>query len=492
MQAITADLSKLTTRQSLSRYNLDSRLDNVINTGAGLESIYGQRFIKKLDNGNVDNGDVRAMHRTSIGRDIAGEANSGNLYIVSGSGVWKIHSDPLRPPKLCGRLVNELNSPITFAESQGQNITDKIYLYVCDQKSIYRFDIMAPEPSQTWEDIGNALPHVNGSETERVVPAFISFRGHRLLLTCKNATQFFFSVLDPDSVTIDDINDDKKQIFEELAFYSTETKADKTERVIGLDVIYAFGTKTVEVWRDNNDNHDPYTTSINGNYLEGLLFPNAVAILGNEVYYFDNFRRLSRMSGGRREVLSDRAMERIWDGKEFINAFVIYANGCHIACFQDIHGFTMGYNTKSGSISELSCLSKVRAAVDEYLCDVDGNICRFDDSTYTMAGGEVIQKFAQLEVVHDLNSFALNAVMIDYSIQTVPDAAALNNQVFLQISPDGLNWRSRRILNLDKNTKTVKSLGFGLCRKMQARLIFTNANPVVFNSVTFLVEGTAK
>jgi len=477
MQTVTADLSKLTTQQSLSRYNLDSRLDNVINTGRGLESIYGQRLHRKLGKSNV-----RALHRTSIGRDNAGNTNFGNLYVVAGNELWKIPSDSKNDPIPCGNLQTDSGTAI-FAESQGQN-SEEIYLYICDQSQLYRVNILAVYP--TLENISDALPFVNGSEIERGVPSFISFRGHRLLLTCSNSTQFFFSNMNPDGFSSED------KIFPNGNFYTTETKADKTLRVIGLDVIYAFGSKTVEVWRDNNDNYDPYTTSINGNYLEGMSFPNAVAILRNEVYYFDNHSRLCRMAGGRHEVLSDRSNERVWDGKTFNSAFVIYANGCFIACFQAFDGFTIGYNTKSGSISELSCLSNVRAASEEYLCDSDGNLCEFDDHTYTMADGRVIEKIVQLEVLNSLSRFSLRSVMIDYSIKTIPDESAINNQVFLFVSPDGLNWRDARILNLDMHTKTVKSFGFGLCSKMHVRLVFTNANPVVFNSVTFSIDGAAK
>jgi len=109
-----------------------------------------------------------------------------------------------------------------------------------------------------------------------------------------------------------------------------------------------------------------------------------------------------------------------------------------------------------------------------------------------MADGRVIEKLVQLEVLSNLNRFSLQSVWIDYSIKTVPDEAAINNQVFLFVSPDGLKWSDARILNLDMHTKTVKSFGFGLCSKMQARLMFTNANAVVFNSVTFLIEGASK
>jgi hypothetical protein len=495
MEAITADLSKLTTRQSMSRYNLDSRLDNVINTGGGLESIYGQRHIRKTE------GPVRAMHRTSIGRDNTDSVNDGNIYIVAGRMLYKLHSNISEPPLHCGELLTD-SGTVTFAESQGQNIREgsEIYLYICDQLRLYRIDIM--NPSAKIELIpATALPIVNGTERKRGIPSYISFRGHRILLTCSNSTQFFYSMLNPDILSHNDlIGADENgqpaglpaQIFKNDAFYSTEAKADKTQRLIGLDLIYAFGTKTVEVWRDNNDNYDPYTTSINSAYLEGTAFPRAIAILGNEAYYFDSLRRLCRMAGGRRDVLSDRAMERVWDGRDFSNAFAIYTNGCHIAVFQTDDGFTIGYNTKSGSISELSCLSNVAAVSEGYLCDRDGYLCEFDDNAYTMPDGSVIEKTVQLEVVHSINRFSLRGIMIDYSIKTVPDNAALNNQVFLQVSPDGLTWHDRRILSLDLHSKTVKAYGFGLCGKMHARLIFTNANPVVFNSVTFLTEASAK
>jgi hypothetical protein len=491
MQTIAADLSKLTTRQSLSRYNLDSRLDNVINTGGGLESIYGQRLIKSLGLQNV-----RAMHVASVGMG----GGEGNIFIIAADEIWSIsraNGGSFTMPISRGKVAT-MSGSVTFAESQGQNIGAEgfAYLYICDGIRLYRVDMLSKLSER--EDITNAMPIVNGTENTKGIPSFISMRGHRLLLTCSNSTQFFYSRLDPDSIPIEDINNpsedipDEDRMFPALNFYSTETKADKTLRVIGLDLIYAFGSKTVEVWRDNNDAYDPYTTSINGAYLEGMAFPDAVAIIGNEIYYFDNHFRLCRMSGGRSEVLSDRSSERIWDNKRFGNAFAIYTNGCFIACFQTYDGFTIGYNTKSGSISEMSCLSKVRASQEEYLCHKDGNLCVFDDRTYTMADGEIISKTIQLEVIHSLRRFSLEEIIIDYSIQTIPDIAAINNQVFLFISQDGLIEGDARVLSLELHSNALRAHRFGLCGKMRARIVFTNSNPVVFNSVTFLIEETAK
>jgi len=484
MQQVSADLSKLTTKQSLSRYNLDSRLDNVINTGNGLESIYGQQFLRKLDIINV-----RAIYKASIGIGLDGSVNSGNLYILAENQFWMVTPEEDSEPILCGEITTS-NGTVTFAESQGQNLEGIVYIYFCDGMSLYRLNALTLKPEI--ENLKNALPMVNGTDNVRGQPSFISYRSHRLLLTCLNSTQFFYSETNPDKFAKNSQEHPLDKMFPSDNFYSTETKADRTLRIIGLDLIYAFGTKTIEVWRDNNDAYDPYTTSINGNYLSGLSSPHAVAILHNEIYYFDDLLRLCRLSSGRLEVLSDRSNERIWDGKKFNNAFVIYVNGCFIACFQATDGFTIGYNTKSGSISELSCLSNVRAVSEEYLCDTEGNLCAFNDHTYTMANGNVISKIIQLEVLHNLKRFSLQSIMIDYSIKTIPDEAEINNQVFLFVSPDGLNWRDARVLNLDMHTKTIKSFGFGLCSKMHARLVFTNANPVVFNSFTFIINGGTK
>ena len=479
MQQVSADLSKLSTQQSLSRYNLDSRLENVINTGKGLESIYGQKLIRELGLSNV-----RAIYKASIGVDGA-TINEGNIYVVAGSDIYKIPSKEGEKIKCSGNLLSS-DGELSFAESQGQNIgkNGKIYLYICDGLGLYRLDLLAAYPEI--KDISQAVPIVNGTTGTRGIPSFISFRGHRILLTCSNSTQFYYSAIDPDSKA--NVTD----IFPTLNFYSTETKADRTLRVVGLDVIYAFGTKTIEVWRDNNDSFDPYTTSINGNYLTGIRFPHAVCILRNVVYFFDDHRQLCRLAGGRLDVLSDRSTERVWDGKEFARAFVLYTNGCFIACFQDYEGFTLGYNTQSGSMSVLSCLSKVRGGAEEYICDINGNLCEFDDGKYTMADGSVISKIIQLEVLNSLNRFSLKSIAIDYSIKTIPDSEAIKNQVFLSVSPDGLNWNDKRILNLDQHSKTLKSFGFGLCSKMHVRLLFTNSNPVVFNSVTFSIEGATK
>lgn len=479
MQQVSADLSKLSTQQSLSRYNLDSRLENVINTGKGLESIYGQKLIRELGLPNV-----RVIYKSSIGADGA-TINEGNIYVVAEREVYKIPSKEEYSIIKCRGGLQTNAGELSFVESQSQNIDNdgRIYLYLCDGMALYRINLLAANPEI--EDISQAVPMVNGTTSTRGIPSFISFRGHRILLTCSNSTQFYYSETDPDSKPIE-------EIFSSAKFYSTETKADRTLRVIGLDVIYAFGTKTIEVWRDNNDGFDPYTTSINGNYLTGMRFPHAVCILRNEVYFFDNHGQLCRLAGGRLDVLSDRSTERIWDGKKFAKAFVIYTNGCLIACFQDGEGFTLGYNTQSGSISVLSCLSKVRGGIEEYICDMNGNLCTFDESTYIMADGSVISKIIQLEVLHNINRFSLRSIAIDYSIKTVPDNDAINNQAFLSVSPDGLNWRDPRILNLDRHSKTLKSFNFGLCSKMHARLLFTNANPVVFNSVTFSIEGAMK
>ncbi|MDR0517275.1 MAG: hypothetical protein LBH25_09565 [Fibromonadaceae bacterium] len=501
LEPVQVDLSRLTTRQSLSRYNLDSRLDNVINNGVGLESVYGQRLVHDLakkkygslqdsDIGLLikDGSEVRSMFLTSIGRDVidtespSGGVNKGNAFVCVGSRVYKIFGDS-QEPWLCGYVNNALG-PVHWAESQNQN-TAEVFLYLTDKSisGLFRLNILDIYPAI--QPIGNELPYVNGSSTEKAKPAFISFRGHRLLLSCENSTQFFFSVLNPDGAA-------RGGMFPAANFYATETKADRTVRVIGLDVVYAFGSQTAEVWRDNNDAYNPYTTSINGNRLEGMLFPDVVALRGNELYYFDNYRRLCRMSGGRHEVLSDRAMERAWDGKLFSNAFTIYANGCFIACFQDSAGFTIGYNTRSNSVSELSCLKNVRAAQGGMLCSRDGKLCEFDDSSCTMAGGEVISKSVQFEVLNSHNHFSLRLVEIDYSMQTVPDGSPLNNQAFLFVSPDGLEWSDARVISLDSHEKTIKEYGFGLCHKMQARILFTNSSPVVFNSATFHIQGARK
>jgi hypothetical protein len=472
----------------MSRYNLDSRLCNVVNTGGGLESIYGQRLCRDLDLTNV-----RSMHKTSIGKDESG-INTGDTYICAGDEIFKIFGDRQKPYNVgsmsasdkIGNVISK-TGPIYWAESQGQN-TDHVYLYICDKQNLWRLNMLENYPNL--ENLSEALPFVNGSKEDRAIPSFISFRGHRLLLTCSNSTQFFFSGLDPDSFGGE--GNPLGEMFPGLNFYCTETRADRTVRVIGLDVVYAFGSQTAEVWRDNNDAYDPYSTSINGNYLEGMLFPDAVAVHNNEVYYFDNYRRLCRMAGGRHDVLSDRSMERVWDGKVFFNAFMVYSNGCFMACFQDGEGFTIGYNLKSGSISELSCLKNVKAAQNGILCGKDGKLCEFDDSSYAMHDGEVISKSVQLEVLNSNSRFSLRCVEIDYSIKTVPDSAAINNQAFLFVSPDGLRWSDARILNLNMHENTARAWGFGICHKMQARLLFTNANPVVFNSVTFQTQGGRK
>ena len=132
-------------------------------------------------------------------------------YTVLGNSLYRINDD--KSLYLIGEVRNATGM-VSFAENQSQGVD--AYGYVCDDVTVYKWLLKEESPVLTEID---RLPLVNGSTDERAIATYISYNTYRLILTCGNSNQWYFS----------GISDNK---FDDTAWETTESMPDQTVRLL--------------------------------------------------------------------------------------------------------------------------------------------------------------------------------------------------------------------------------------------------------------------
>jgi hypothetical protein len=333
------------------------------------------------------------------------------------------------------------------------------------------------------------LPFVNGSDTELAVPARISSYEHRLLLTCSNSSQWFYSNI----ITTDEV------VFQSDAFYSTETRSDKTKAIIGLSNIFALGSNSIETWTstggsgpyDGVVDDGPYGTNTNGSILFGVKYESAISILGNDLYFiaygqgFEDY--IIQLNAGGYEVLTTPEQQRIIKQHVFYKSFVCKTLGAPCICFKAYDGFVFCYNSLTKTFSELSDFKDVSDSfLDEYIL-TDQGIAKLDENITS----ETIKEI-KLPIVPGMNRFILRELDLHYSLVGLKDVVATNNQIFVSCSRNGgSNWTEERTYTTNQNTGTIKMFSFGFMNtSCQIRIRTTHSRPIQFDNITLKIEAT--
>jgi hypothetical protein len=481
---IPYDFKALSEGASYSGWN-PTALENLLCVESELQSIPGRKTVYAFDN------PLRAVSKLSQLRINSTDIVDTAYCVISGQNTYFVYryNSEWRARSL-GVLATDTGY-ISFAESQSQN-TYYQYLFIADGQSLYRVNLL--DASSFIEDIGSSLPYVNGSDTEKAKPAYVQNYEHRLILTCANSSQWFYS-----KQLVDDSLED---LFLDTAFYSTESRADKTLAVYSLGMLYAIGTRSIETWSGTGgaypygDAQDdgPYGTQLHSALMFGCLDLRTITSLGESIYFIasgDGYEySVIRLTGMNFEVISDPTITRQLKAlKNFKAAFTVKVLGQPLVCWKAATGEVIAYNAVSNTWTHMTDWNMVENGfVDGFLCDSNGNFEQLDESCNMDTAKRIVFPMAASE-----NRCMLREIDISYELRGIKSQVPLLNQFFFRHSPDGgQTWGDYRPLQFTDNAGTVKSFAFGFTRQPVFEILSTNANAITLKGFSIQIEETGR
>jgi hypothetical protein len=404
--------------------------------------------------------------------------SKGTTFFVCGDTVYS--TADFRHFERRGQIGSQ-QGYVSFAESQSQN-TAEVFLYFTDGVSLWRANTLSASPV---ENLNSHLPRVNGTY-EIAVPSFLSFYQHRLLMTCKNSNQWFFSLLDPDS---------KERIFGDsnLNFYSTETRADRLLRVMATDMIYLFGERTVEVWKPTGSDTDPYISNTATNFGVGTAYPLSITDYHNDIYFVATDNHLYQLSGGQMRKISSGDMSSYFNA-QIAGAFPIHTNRSRHIAFKRINADAVLYNPKNETFTLAPALNDIRAAFwlgGEFNGVADSGVISRQAETALAYNGDALIREIKTPIVFPDSKIRVRLFEFAFTASFISKDAAggTDNQVFVSMSPNGgLTWSEPRTVELDSNEGERKLYAFGMAHNVQFKITCSNKQMLDIHRITILYD----
>jgi hypothetical protein len=396
-----------------------------------------------------------------------------SLIAVYGNCVYRINNNFVKT--FIGNLSEQGN--ITFAESQEQGTVNSL-CFICDGSDVYQFDMRSEDTvvSSTWHNIGK-LPIVNGTTNEVAIPTTIDYYNYRLIMTCANTNQWYYS--DINSTNLD--NDH---------FYTSETSTDTTKRVYSCGGnLWVFSENTLERWTRTDDFDNPFACSF-GNWFDvGLTSVQGVCKIDDTMYFVGkgqnaNIGIYQANSNGIKRISTKRISNVLmsWKYPDNIKAVSFrFLNDTFIVFTSKYDKSTLIYCVESDSWSEgstsnlgkqlywdVSCVANcynkmLFGSFDNY------SLNEFSESGYDYKGYPVVRLWKSPIITSSQNLINVKEISIDVEVGkalTYTD----DNKIWIEVSKDGgKSFSERRYMsigNLGDYHKTLIARAFGVGRNI--------------------------
>lgn len=429
--------------KTISSYNSNVKFVNcyaVPSESGRAESVlvtaYGSKLLKSV---YPDNGvGCRGVFESSTGAESTGYKST--KYYVYGDTVFRYNR--------AGNFIKVGNVSLTnnlcsFAENQDQSL-DKVYVYVCDGITIYKFlansedDIVA----STYAEIPN-LPFVNGSTTEYAIPNYITYSDYRLFFSTTNSNQWYHSGINNDTFT-------------QTAFYTTESSADKTKRIVqGAGALWTFGERSFEQWVKSGNANKPYSANKPSQGFIGLHAPDSIALIDDKMVWLGENQRIYMAQSGNAPVkVSDKSIEELISKfvyTEFAKGFTFKEHGCDLyAITFEQSDVTLVYNittskwhSRSSSINgrekawDIAFYSVGYDGESDVMGSINSNVLVATDRTIAVDWEDkpITRVYQSPVYIDNLNSFRLKSIRFD--VETgIGGSYTVEPKVYIKISWD--------------------------------------------------------
>lgn len=398
--------------------------------------------------------------------------------------------------------VNLSTSMCSFAESQDQSLTN-VWLYVCDGITIYKWNATADDSTvaSTFAEIAS-LPKVNGSISEYARPNYITYSDYRLMFSCSNSNQWFYSGL----------NDD---VFNSAKFYTPESSADFTKRVInGGGALWTFGDISFEQWNRTGNSANPYSsTKPKAGYI-GLHSGDSIGIIDDKMLFLGDKNRVYMVANGNSPVMvSDDSIERIIEScksADSAKGLCITENGQQIYCLTfKSSNVTISYNITTGKWHNRSSSSDGSIHfwdVNVWMTGYNNEIiiCNSVDNSISIAKSDksvdylnrpITRIYQSPVTIDDLKFFRVKRFVIDTETGT-SNSYTMQGQLFVEISWDaGKTFGT--IIERDcgyagNYQKSTEIFGLGAGKNFVYRISSSSPIPINIYQLTLDIERTNK
>ena len=396
-----------------------------------------------------------------------------SLIAVYGNTVYRINNNFEKT--YIGQVSEQ--GDITFAESQEQG-TANSFCYICDGTDVYKFDMRSEDNfvSQTFKNIGS-LPIVNGTDNEIAVPTTIDYYNYRLIMTCANTNQWYYSDINSDNLDSDH-------------FYTSETSTDSTKRVYSCGGnLWVFSENTLERWSRTDDVDNPFACSF-GNWFDvGLSSVFGITKIDDVMFFVGqgtnaNIGVYMASGSGIKRISDDRISNVLmsWKYQSNIRAKAVrYLNDTFVIITSKYDKSTLIYCVESGTWSEGSTnnLGKisywdVSSVANIYNKMVFGSfdnysLNEFSETAYDYKGYPVVRFWKSPIITDQQDLVNVKEIAIDIEVGKALSYTD-DNKIWIEVSKDGgKSFAERRYMSigsLGDYRKTLIARAFGVGRNI--------------------------
>lgn len=416
-------------------------------------------------------------------------------YGVWGSNLFRVNNDTTLTS--VGGNINNRVGNVSFAENQDQTLTNT-FGYICDGDRVYKWNLKDEAPSLSEID---QLPIVNGSQTEVAVPAYITYYNYRIILTCANSNQWYYT-------------DQNSSNFENDYFYSSESSPDQTVRVIEhCNNLFVLSKYSYEIFTATNVADDPFGTTPGSNGKIGCVCGDSVAKCGDYMLWLGqgvtaNNRVYLADASGNVVNVTPRGVENYlsdWKYKTASKGFAWSENGLTFYALtskQDDQTLVYCVETKLWHLRGTSSDGRRHfwepaSAISfngktYYATNVDNWLLQERDTCVDHENRPVVRLWQSPIYQSTLNCFKLKQMRIDIDVGGCPTP----EDMVVQVSWDGgKTWSDRYPIDLGvygQYTALVSGYAFGSGYNLVARFLSSTQTPVVLYQWRLTIESAGR
>lgn len=487
--------------QGFSRYANDVQIVNCFPV-----STPGERSTTKLV--TIPGGAKLATLSPSVGTGCrglwtasTGPASNGfvsTMYGVFGNSLFRIKADGTGV--FIGNLQNSM-AYCSFAENQDQTSSGTMG-FVCDGVTVYTWDLKAENSAVASTYKEAVLPYVNGSETERAIAKYISYNAYRLVLTCGNSVQWYFS----------EINSSE---FKSSSFESSESSPDQTVRVISHGGnLWVLGAYSYDIFSPTFDANDPYSVGSGATGRIGCANGDSVAQVGDLLFWLGqgdastNAVYMADRAGAITEITTPGIKNIIasWAYKSYAKGFAYNDQGrsffvltsaldkCTLV-FDSATGLWHRRSSSANGTLDYWDVASVRACYGAifYATSDSNSVNRFRYDVIQDQEGRPITRMWQSPVFFESGDYQrILEVRLDVETGAYPSSEA--HKAYLQTVWDGRSGdRLLRSLGAPgDNKKQVSFLSCGAGRNLVLRIGTSSPAPVIFYSIRLVIDSSGR
>ena len=429
----------------------------------------------------------------------ASEGYVATLYGVYGNTLFRIKRDGTFVK--IGTLMSSAQL-VSFAENQDQTKSQTMG-FVCDGVTVYTWDLKAEDDAAPATYVEATLPYVNGSNTERAMASYISYNAYRLILTCSNSIQWYFS----------DLNSSN---FDSASFESSESNPDQTVRAINHgNNVWVFSKYSYDIFTPTFNSDDPYDVGSGASGKIGCSNGDTIATVGDYIFWMgqgetsENSVYMATVSGGIKEI-SDPGIKNIiqkWQYQSYAKATAFNDRGhtfYALTSVLDDQTIVYDVNTQQWHVRSSSEDGKLhywdQIAVKNcygktwYALTDSNAICQNNYETIQDQNGRPITRYWQSPVYIDGGDYLkLLEVRVDVECGAYVGADSTHS-LYIQPIWDGrqLDRFLRPLGRAGQRNKQVSLCGGGCGRNLVLRVGTSSRAPVILYSIRMVVESSGR